>query len=663
MKAVQERLGEGLIVNHRYQIEAFWGENDAESVYLCRDLEAGKTRIRLKIVGAGHPLLRTVSSLSKEFSLLVRLRHPHLVRMLDFGVLETSRNLFVVDEWIEGQDVYSGTEGMDPEKILGHIIKILKALRYLHARGIVHGNLNCLNTILGKSGETQDIKLQGFGLMHHLPNPSRRRGFGTLAYLAPEVIMGASENESSDLYSLGVMIYQLLARRLPFEDEDAGFLMQKHLQGSVDLRPVERLTCGASVSQLVCSLLDKDPSRRPASGKVVMQLASELFGLDSAGTEIGDLENHLSASQFVGRGKEMLLLQQSAERVRSSGRGWTIFVTGEAGSGKTRCLEELRSWALLEGWRVIEGACGTHEKGSYGPFRQILGTTEPPGGEAIFQFNGIPRVAESGLFDSSSEFAAGQFRDLLTRELVRRLTERPTLLLLHDFHLADEATCTVLDYLSSDIQSHPILMCVSLRSGEGLKGALGKLMESLIRQERGQILNIEALTKENVQQLVVGMTGQRELKETLGNWMFGSIGGNPFFLEEMLKHLVERGLLRRELDRWRFVDEDLQDLEVPAGVGAVLQRRLLQLSPLAREAGELAGFIPPSNFQKSVGFHSFMGFNRLCRISARIEQSPDDPDEDEGSGGKCGVLPFTYSRSDPGRFTAGTSTQDASQNS
>ncbi len=594
MKAVQERLREGLIVNHRYQIESFWREEDAEPVYLCRDLGAGKARARMRIVGAGPLTLGSVASFSREFALLLRLRHPNLIRTLDFGVLETSRELFLVEEWIEAQDVYSETEGMDPEKILDLIIKISKALRYLHARGIVHGNLNCLNTILYKSGETHDIKLQGFGLLHHLPNASRRRGFGTLAYLAPEVLMGAGVNESSDMYSLGVMIYQLLARRQPFEDEDAGFLMQKHLQGSVDLRPIERLRCGAGVSQLVCSLLDKDPSRRPATGKVVAQVAGELLGRDSVCTEIGDLENHLSASRFVGREKEMLLLQQSAERVRSSGRGWTIFVTGEAGSGKTRCMEELRSWALLEGWRVIDGACGTHEKGSYGPFRQILATTEAPDGETIFQFNDIPRVVESGTFDSSSEFAAGQFRDLLTRELVRRLTERPTLLLLHDFHLADEATGTVLDYLSSDVQSHPILMCVSLRSGEGLKGILGRLMESSIRQERGEVLNLEALTKENVQQLVAGMTGEHEFKKTLGTWMFGSIGGNPFFLEEMLKHLVEQGLLKRELDRWRFTDQDLQNLEVPAGVGAVLHRRLLQLSPLARDlANWLALFHRP----------------------------------------------------------------------
>jgi Nif-specific regulatory protein len=215
-------------------------------------------------------------------------------------------------------------------------------------------------------------------------------------------------------------------------------------------------------------------------------------------------------------------------------------------------------------------------------------------GESIFQFNDPQRVSESEAFESSSEFAAGQFRDLLTRELVRRLSERPTLLLLHDFHLADAATCAVLDYLSSDIQAHPILVCVSLRSGEETKGAVSRVMELAVRQERGEILTLEPLTKENVEQLVAGIMGDNGLKESLGSWMFGSIGGNPFFLEEMLKHLVEQGLLRREPDRWRFMDQDLRKLEIPATVGVVLQHRLAQLPPLAREmANWLALFHRP----------------------------------------------------------------------
>jgi predicted ATPase len=75
---------------------------------------------------------------------------------------------------------------------------------------------------------------------------------------------------------------------------------------------------------------------------------------------------------------------------------------------------------------------------------------------------------------------------------------------------------------------------------------------------------LEPLARESVEQLVAGMTGDGKLKETLGAWIFRSVGGNPFFLEEMLKHLVEQGLLHRESGQWRFIEEDLKKLEVPA---------------------------------------------------------------------------------------------------
>ena len=201
------------------------------------------------------------------------------------------------------------------------------------------------------------------------------------------------------------------------------------------------------------------------------------------------------------------------------------------------------------------------------------------GGKAAFRFG---RQNPGGV-DASSQYAAGQFRDLLTRELIRHLAERPTMLFLHDFHLADDAACAVLDYLSSDIQAHPIFMCVSLRSGEGTKGGLGRVIELAIRHERGEILSLNPLTKENITGLVSGIMGNAELHDSLGAWIFRTVGGNPFFLEEMLQHMVEQKVLRRVSGRWVFVEDDLRNLEVPQSVGAVLHSRLAHLTAPARE--------------------------------------------------------------------------------
>lgn len=588
MKPVPKELSQGEVIKGRYEIESVVGIQETGTLYLCRDLEAGKALGRIRIFNADISRSESVIGLAREMSFIHRLRHPNLVRILDFGALEDYEALFLIEEWFEGQDLYSGTEGMNPEDVLRLILELSQALRFLHTRGLIHGNLNHTNAVLAGLGSVQSIKLTGFGTMHRLAKQLRRSGSGSLAYMAPEVLSEGVVTESSDLYSLGVMIYQLLIRRLPFEDEDPGFLIQKHLQGTVDLRPVERLRFGTGLSGTICGLMDKDPSKRPSINEVVGQIAAELPIEGLGGRFTGELERCLSISQFVGREEEMLFLRDCAAKVRANSRGWTVFIAGEAGSGKTRCLEELKSWALLEGWQIVEGGCGTHEEGAYGPFRQILAKTKSADGEPLFQFSDIPRVAESGSFDASSEFAAGQFRDLLTRELVRRLSGRPTLLLLHDFHLSDEATNAVLDYLSSDIQSHPILMCVSFRSAEETKSTLSRVMDMVVRQQRGQIVRLPPLTREDVGQLIAGMTGDHRLKETLGPWMFESIGGNPYFLEEMLKHLVEQRLLVFGENEWHFIAQDLFKLEIPDSLSAVLRRRLLQLSP---EAGELANWL------------------------------------------------------------------------
>ena len=198
---------------------------------------------------------------------------------------------------------------------------------------------------------------------------------------------------------------------------------------------------------------------------------------------------------------------------------------------------------------------------------------------AIFRFEDAARAAESPRFELSSGSAAGPFRDQLTREVVRLLADRPTLFLLHDFHWADEATVTVLDYLTSDILAHPIFLCVSLRPAEAEQGPLRRLMELSARQLRAETLALEALPLQAIEDLIAGITGETSLAGEIGTWVHKSSGGNPFFVEEILKHLVDRELLWRESGHWRLASEGFEDLEVPASVAVVLRRRLAQLSP------------------------------------------------------------------------------------
>jgi eukaryotic-like serine/threonine-protein kinase len=175
------------------------------------------------------------------------------------------------------------------------------------------------------------LKLLEFGLNHWNEMRQHSSDFGKPAYIAPEILLGGPVNESSDLYSLGVLIYQLLARKLPFDDEDVDFLIQKHLQGSVNMHPIERVKGGENIAPFIRRLLEKDPARRFASIEEVIQGLCEIQNRDGLNLNVKEKESHFSAAPLVGREKEMQLLQDRARRILEGGRGWTVFISGEAG--------------------------------------------------------------------------------------------------------------------------------------------------------------------------------------------------------------------------------------------------------------------------------------------------------------------------------------------
>jgi Nif-specific regulatory protein len=585
-------LKSGTVVGDRYLVERILGHSDLGGEYLCRDLLERKCPVVLKTLtewdGAGG-----MEGLRHELSMLSRVRHPHLAPVIDFGVLEEGGAPYLVRAFIDGTDILKASAAWNREEILLQLARICRVLQFLHSRGIVHRHLRPANVMIaGTQGGECEPKLVDFGLDRR---PRRgRRDRAPLAFTAPEILLGHGCSPRSDLYSLGIITYQLLTRRLPFDDEDEGYLVQKQLQGKPDMRPVERLEGGSGLAQVLLGLLEKEPEKRPSSAEDVVRLLSAASGRDYSDAVPASEEAYFSPGRFVGRAREMAFLQERAHKVRATGRGGTVFLVGESGSGKTRCLEEMRTWGLLEGWRVVEAGCQPREDRSYGPYRRILDRAallhsagaDPAGDEPIFRFESASRVAEPLPLEMSSGAAAGPFRDQLTREVVRLMAVRPTLLFLHDFHWADEATVTVLDYLTSDILAHPVFLCVTLRPPESEQSPLARLIDLGSRQQRGEVLALENLSASEVEELVGGITGEPALGKDLGSWVHRASGGNPFFVEEILKHLVDRELLQRASGKWRLAAAGFDQLQAPSSVAAVLRHRLGQLSPRAVELTE-----------------------------------------------------------------------------
>ncbi len=584
---MESELRSGELIGLRYAVEGSLGKSGLGQTYKCRDLFNQEQYVVVKTLRreANDSLIRAIPA-------LIRLRHPGLIRILDFGTLCDGETAFIVEEFVDGKDVFHSTLGRSVRELVRTLVDLCRALQYLHINGIAHRNLKPSNIVLvADSGKTETLKLLDYGLLPSTPGFQNLAGANRLAYMAPEILMGQLPSLRTDLYALGVVAYELFLRRLPFDDDDEGYLVQKHLHGEVDTRQFQRMQGGTALSQILRTLLEKNPDKRPSSPEEVVRLLSVATGLDYASTCATTSETYFSVGPFVGRLKEMALLQNIATEVKTSRHGRSVFVTGEGGSGKTRLMEEFRTWALLSGWRVVEGSCWPAEEKTYLPYRQILSAMDrldPVGTVAadkctIFRFDDLTTVSSVAELDPTSDAAARQFRDRLTREMLRRLSGRPTILLFHDFHYADEATVAILDYLLSDIASESLMVCVSLRTTGDLAEPIRRVVDRRVRLQHSNRIELAPLTEGDVENWVTGLTGSQTLGLRLGKWLHRGGGGNAFFVEEIMKHLIDRTILHRVSGNW-FLDSAAMDrMEVPASVALLIGKRLKLLSDLAAE--------------------------------------------------------------------------------
>lgn len=291
---------------------------------------AGKTRLLLEAQAAA------------------KLNHPNIVAVYDAG--EAEDQPFIVMELVAGSSLrHYKPQNLDEAVNLAR--QICLALEHAHANGIIHRDLKPDNIVIAPQ---QTAKLMDFGLARTADSPhlTEEGGVvGTFAYLAPELIQGQPASVQSDLYALGVMLYELFAGRPPFDATNVGSLIMQHLQAPVVPPRQYNSAIPSPVDTLVVQLLNKQPSERPNSAAVVRDVLDNLFQTSSRGLTavlapiLQQTRHNLprQLTSFIGREKEIGQLQKLLINPETR----LITLTGPGGTGKTRLSLQAAS-TLLE---------------------------------------------------------------------------------------------------------------------------------------------------------------------------------------------------------------------------------------------------------------------------------------------------------------------------
>lgn len=231
----------GRVLLGRYRIVSLLGEGGMGKVYLAEQkMGAAVRKVAIKTL---HPELsadpQLVARFNRESETVIELSHPNTIQFYDFGELE-DRTLFIVMEFIHGESLAAIlTRGsIDPPRTDRLLIQICGSLNEAHQRGIVHRDLKPENVLLTERGGQRDfVKVLDFGIAKRseAEDPSKgkltKQGMvlGTPPYMSPEQFSGEALDARSDIYSLGIMAYEMLTGRLPFEAKTPWEWATKHL--------------------------------------------------------------------------------------------------------------------------------------------------------------------------------------------------------------------------------------------------------------------------------------------------------------------------------------------------------------------------------------------------------------------------------------------------
>lgn len=308
---------------------------------------------------------------------------------------------------------------------------------------------------------------------------------------------------------------------------------------------------------------------------------------------------------FVAREEERGELRSFLDDL-DKGRGGVVVIGGEPGVGKTRLTEELTEQARRREHRVLVGRCYESETAPpYIPFVEII--------ESAMQ-EVSPETLRLALGDAAGEVAkivpqlrtmfddlppplelpAEQERRYLFNSLwefiERAASTRPLILVLDDVHWADESTLLAAEHIAQRLKDVPALVLATYRDTElDIARPLARTLETLLRRQHAHRLNLRRLPEHGVSSLLKVMSG-REPPDALVGAIYSETDGNPFFAEEVYKHLAEEGKLFDEDGCWR-TDLEIGELDVPEGVKLVIGRRLARLAEPTHLALSIAALI------------------------------------------------------------------------
>ena len=591
----------------RYEIVAKLGQGGMGEVYLAVD-PALERRVALKLLaGKNQDDAAARKRLVREAKAAAAIDHPYICKIYEAG--ESIEQAFIAMEYLEGETLAErlrrGPFAWDEFRPLA--AEIAEALAKAHDLGVAHRDLKPSNIMLTPDNH---VKLVDFGLAKRMIGEDDETESaltapgavaGTLVYMSPEQFRGLAVDCRTDLFSLGIVFFETLTGRHPFERRSSIDTVVAMLNSPAPPLSAAKAGCPPQLNRIVQRMLAKDVEHRYQNGR---ELLADLRTLPASAPlprigepSAGAPPTAPAATQrlTVGREAQRASLRQAYSRV-TGGRGLLLAVSGEPGIGKTSLIEDFLAELASDGEPpiVARGRCAEQLAGAeaYLPLLEALDNLLRAPGVDIHNTMAamaptwrlqLGADADGSGLSGLHDLPAGS-QERLKREMAALFAEvsrvRPLVVFIEDLHWADISTVDILNYLGSRFGEMRVLVLVTYRPAEMAAAQHPFVAVSRNLQLRGlfEELSLDFLEPEDVERYLSLAFPGHSFPATFARMIHARTEGSPLFVVDLVRYVHDSGGIREEKGRW-VLSGSLPETprELPASVRGMIARKIEML--------------------------------------------------------------------------------------
>lgn len=590
--------------------QLFIGANS--TVYKGKRIDDDK-KVVIKLLNDEHPSIEKLANFRREYEITKRLSGDKIIRLYD--LLNYKNTLLIVMEDFDGkalaQELKTRNLNLIDKLLLA--IELTDALAQIHKNGIVHKDLNPYNIIW--NSRTGQLKIVDFGISAELNKEKQQKSLvleGALPYISPEQTGKINKNIDyrSDLYSLGIVLYQLFTGKLPFSGDELEIVHSHIAKLPEQPKNIDR-NIHPAISDIIMKLISKNAEDRYQSTfglKYDLEFCLKKLRQNEekfkfkAGSK--DIDNEFRIPQkLYGREKEIKLLKESIDALENNKTG-LVLVSGYSGLGKTSIIHEMVEVVIKKGGRFISGKFDQLDHNQ--PYSALIDSFQGLVKNLLIEYDSLemwkkrldealgPNITIMADLIPKLKRIAGECSDvpllnpteeknrfrMVFKNFVKVFATKktPLIIFLDDLQWSDIATLDLLQYLLLSADLNNLLIIGAYRENEVTNGHPLLKMVNDIKDTSGNLclfnqIYLGPLQEQDVNQLIADTLRHNYNEVTrLTSFLYQKTKGNPFFLNKLLVSLYQRGVFAFDEDtgKWRWNLAEIKRTAISDNVAEVL---------------------------------------------------------------------------------------------